>query len=322
MKVVDQNDHSCPLHLYVSSQSGTRKQAGSADLQALLTSWSMASFGLHALVSPADLTCIQLDRFDSFGQKCRTRVHWSSKVWIPYFIGASLELDNIPYEVCALAYHLGSDSQSGHYVSALLHEGTWWVYNDSDDPQPFRVLPAVILENVCMLWLTCTPHGGAELVTPPADEAPTLTKEQHIRNVTADPHAGDPWFSEWLQSLDRLDTQILVAHPELCHRLVKKCLFCQTWPANLNGHLASHHKDLWTKAEPLEEICAERFLAAAPATRWCACQPYQRLAEDERENHSCTCLRQFSCLHLLLRSMQPQQAQTTTLAMLLDTHFG
>ena len=183
VKVVDQND------LYVSSQRGSKKQAGSSDLQALLTSWSMASFGLHALVSPADLSCIQLDRFDSFGQKCRTRVHWSSKVWIPHFIGFRLELDNIPYEVCAWAYHLGQDSMSGHYVSALMHDGIWWVYNDSDDPQPFRVLPPVILENVCMLWLKCTPHGGAELVSLPADEAPTLSRDEQIQNVKTDPTA-------------------------------------------------------------------------------------------------------------------------------------
>ena len=322
VKVVDQNDHSCPLHLYVSSQSGSKKQAGSADLQALLTSWSMASFGLHALVSPADLTCIQLDRFDSYGQKCRARVHWSSKVGIPHYIGASLELDNILYEVCALAYHLGQDSQSGHYVSALLQDGTWWAYNDSDDPQPFKVLPPVILENVCMLWLKCAPHGGAEIVSLPAEEAPSLSRDEQIQNVTTDPTPRDPWFHEWLQALDRLDTQILIDNPELCDRLVKKCLLCQTWPANMNAHLATHHQELWSMAETLEETCAERFQAGALATRWCACQPYQRLTADERDNPSCTCLRQFACLHLQLRSTQRHRAQTTTLALLIGTRFG
>ena len=127
MKVVDQNDHSCPLHLYVTSQCGSNSKAGPTDLQALLTSWSMASFGLHALVSPADLTCIQLDRLGLFWSEMpnsSTLSNWSSKVWIPHFIGSSLELDNIPYEVCALAYH-GQDSLSGHYVSALLNDGIW-----------------------------------------------------------------------------------------------------------------------------------------------------------------------------------------------------
>ena len=49
--------------------------------------------------------------------------------------------------VCALAYHLGADSSSGHYAAALKYTEIWWAYNDSDEPQPFREL----LENVCML---------------------------------------------------------------------------------------------------------------------------------------------------------------------------
>ena len=294
VKVVDQNDHSCPLHLNVCSQSGIRKQAGSADLHATLLSWSEASFGLHAMVSSADPSCIQLDCFGSFGQNGRTRVLWSSKVWMPFFIGPNLDLDNIPYEVCALAFYLGSDYQLGHNVSVFLHGGNWWANYVSDDPKPFKVLPPVLLENGCMPWLKCLPHGGAELATPPADEALILITGQQIQNVTTDQHVGDPWFSEWLQAQDRLDTKFPIDHPEPCHRLVKICFLCQTWPANLNDHMASLHMDLRSQEEPQEEICAERFLAAEPATRWYACQPYQRSAEDEREIHSCACLRQFS----------------------------
>ena len=321
-RVVDQNDNSCPLHLHVSPQGESKKQSGSTDLQTLLTSWSMASFGLHALVSPADLTCVQLDRFDSFGKKCCNKVHWSSKVWIPHFIGNSLELDNVPYVVCALAYHLGVDSSSGHYAAALKDKEIWWVYNDSDEPQPFRELPKVVLENVCVLWLTCTTQGGDEPVSFPAYEAPVLTKDDQIQNVLKDTTPMDPWHADWLQALDLLDIKLLVTHPELCHRLVKKCICCQTWPADLAGHYAVHHRDLWLAAGSMEPRCAELFLAEALATRWCACQPYQRLRESELDGHSCPCIRQFICLHLLVRSGQKQRAQDTTLALLLGSRFG
>lgn len=134
----------------------------------------------------------------------------------------------------------------------------------------------------------------------PADEAPSLTQDEQIQNVLNDPSSKDAWLNGWSQALDLMDTQILVDFPELCHRLVKKCLCCQTWPADMNAHLAAHHRDLWLAAEPLEETCGERFSLAAPATRWCACQPYQRLGEAERDSHTCPCLRQFSCLHLVL----------------------
>ena len=228
----------------------------------------------------------------------------------------------MPYEVCALASHLGQDSSSGHYASALRDEEFWWVYNDSDEPQPFLELPAVVLENVCMLWLNCSPHGGAEIVSFPADEAPVLTRETQIQNVLKDPNTADAWFAGWTQALDLLDIKILVDHPELCHRLVKKCLCCQTWPADMNGHLAVHHRDLCLAAEPMEASCAESFWEAAPATRWCACQPYQKLRESEQDSHTCPCLRQFICLHLLLRSTQKQRAQDSTLALLIGSHFG
>ena len=108
-------------------------------------------------------------------------------------------------------------------------------------PSHSAELPKVVLENVCVLWLTCTTQGGDPSLFPfPAYEAPVLTKDDQIQNVLKDTTPMDamarglacrPWTcstsSSWW------------THPELCHRLVKKCICCQTWPADLAGHVCS-----------------------------------------------------------------------------------
>lgn len=41
-----------------------------------------------------------------------------------------MELDNIPYQVGALSYHLETEATSGHYCTAM------WIYNDDNDHEP------------------------------------------------------------------------------------------------------------------------------------------------------------------------------------------
>lgn len=98
--------HGCPLHLYLCGDNKSNLHGPSK------SSFFMASFGLHALVKPADLTCVQIDRFDSYGRKNRARATWDTKVWIPHFVLGTLEVDNISYQVCSLVHHLGNDAQS------------------------------------------------------------------------------------------------------------------------------------------------------------------------------------------------------------------
>lgn len=62
LKVVDHNAQGCPLHLYICSD---QKSMPPTALQGLVSTWSMASFGLHALTEPADVTCLHIGRFDS-----------------------------------------------------------------------------------------------------------------------------------------------------------------------------------------------------------------------------------------------------------------
>ena len=134
MKVVDHNAQGCPLHLYICSE---QKSTLPIDLQGLVSTWSLASFGLHALTEPADVTCLHIDRFDSRGRKSHTRLTWDSKVWLPFFLGEKLEVDYIPFQVLGVSYHLGAEASSGHFCTAIKDRDWWWVYDDSHDPVKF-----------------------------------------------------------------------------------------------------------------------------------------------------------------------------------------
>ena len=113
-----------------------------------ISNWSLASFGLHGLTEPADVTCLHIDRFDSRGKKSRTRLSCDSKVWMPFFFfNPQLGIDHIPFEVTAVSYHLGSEPTCGHYCTAVLEGGFWWIFDDGSPPEKFEKIPKVVQEN-------------------------------------------------------------------------------------------------------------------------------------------------------------------------------
>ena len=67
IRVVDQSALGCPAHLYICSEQ--KNAMLPTDLQGLLSNGRVASFGLHGLTEPADVTCLHIDRFDSRGGK-------------------------------------------------------------------------------------------------------------------------------------------------------------------------------------------------------------------------------------------------------------
>ena len=317
LKVVDHNAQGCPLRLYICSE---QKRTLPIDLQGLVSSWSLASFGLRALTEPADVTCLHIDRFDSKGRKSHTRLTWDSKVWLPYFLNTKLEVDHIPFSVLGVSFHLGSEASSGHYNTAIKDGDSWWVYDDDHTPVKFSTLPLVAQENCCLLWLNCTPHGGAEEISPFSEESPILTDNEKVQHIIHDPAINDDWNNKWLLGLDLMDTDLLVDHPRLCHRLVKKCIMCGSWPRDLISRMQVAHRSMWEAAGSLAEQCAVSFLSKAHPTRWCACQPFHSIGLNE--DHCCPCLRQFAMLHMALRSHQRAEAKASTLARLLGKNFS
>ena len=172
----------CPLTLYICGNKSPQHN----DLQSVISTWSMASFGLPALIGPADVTCIHIGRFDSRGRKSLARPTWETKVWLPFFVKDKLELDNIPYQANGLSYHLGSKGGSEHYCAAILGGGNWRVYADDMESLLFGALPLVARENCCPLWLNCQPHGGAAEISKPDEESPILKDQDKVNNIIHD----------------------------------------------------------------------------------------------------------------------------------------
>ena len=186
--------------------------------------------------------------------------------------------------------HLGAEASSGHYCTAIKDKDWWWIFDDSNEPVKFSALPLVAQENSCLLWLNCTSHGGAEEVSLMADESPILTEQEKVHNIIHDPAINDNWHGAWHQSLDLLDTQILVDNPSLCHRLVKKCIICGSWPRDMNSHLEVAHRSWWDEAGSLTEKVRSELHFEAHPTRWCAYQPFNGIGVGLNETtHALAC---------------------------------
>ena len=64
-RTVDSGSHYCPMRLYLCDG----RNGHTTELQDLITSWSLESYGLQALAGVSDLLRAQIDRFDQEGRK-------------------------------------------------------------------------------------------------------------------------------------------------------------------------------------------------------------------------------------------------------------
>ena len=320
VRTVDGGSHHCPVRLYLSDGSKRDETA----LQDLITTWSLESYGLQALSGVSDMLCLQIDRFDQSGNKCFRKLVWSSPVFLPYFTGATMEVDKVPFEVTAVSFHLGDDSSSGHYRTALWDGEVWYLLDDDAPPAATPVLPDKILRNCCLLWLN-SKNGGAmeidvELPTEAAGSPTPLSRDQMMMNLKHAFSAGRPWQATWLSSIDRLDVGFLLEWPDVCRYLVFNCALCSLRPPNLLNHLKLHHAAWFAAAVPLTEDLMRGFLTKALPGRICACHPYYARTEQQDE-HVCPCLLNFGLLHCFLRATQVANAQNT-LALQLERSFS
>eukprot|EP01060_Flectonema_neradi_P031970 TRINITY_DN4993_c0_g1_i3.p1 TRINITY_DN4993_c0_g1~~TRINITY_DN4993_c0_g1_i3.p1 ORF type:complete len:825 (+),score=145.82 TRINITY_DN4993_c0_g1_i3:1813-4287(+) len=128
------------------------------DLSISLTDISSLEQGLHALTKPEEFpgymcdSCgaaqkatkqslihrapsvlvVQLQRFQfksQFSSKISKRITYPLTLDISHFMAASC--DSTQYTLTALLIHVGDTVNFGHYVSAVAHNGQWYLYNDS-----------------------------------------------------------------------------------------------------------------------------------------------------------------------------------------------
>lgn len=74
-----------------------------------------------------------------------------------------MAVDNAPYQVIALSFHIGLDPHSGHNRTAH----SWIALDDDAFSEKWMALPASILRNVCILWLLLSERGGATFIDAP-----------------------------------------------------------------------------------------------------------------------------------------------------------
>lgn len=146
------------------------------------------------------------------------RPAWNTKVWIPFFLATKLEIDHTPFT--AASYHLGSVAKGGHYCTAVLEGGFWWIYIAGKEQVNFSLLPLIWQEDCCLLWLNWKPHRKAESISQLPEESPILTDQEKMHTIIHDPSIKDNWHSQWLPALDCLDTSISVDQPGHWHHPV------------------------------------------------------------------------------------------------------
>ena len=323
VKTVDSGSHYCPMRLYLCDG----RNGDTTELQDLLTTWSLESYGLQALAGVSDLLCIQIDRFDQQGHKSFQKLQWTSPVFLPYFTNSSMDIDRVPYEVVAMSFHLGDDPHSGHYRTAVWTGTQWFMLDDAAPPTIECSLPEPALRNCCLLWLTCQ-HGGAMLVDP--EPAPSventmalLTREKMLENLSLAAPPGCPWNATWLKSIDDLDIGLLLRWPDVRRQLVFTCVLCSMQPMNLLEHLRWQHAEHFHAAEQLAEGLMQDFMVEAKPGRVCACHPYHARKEPLDE-HTCPCLLNFGVLNRFLRAAQYAKAseESQQLALQLAKSFS
>ena len=91
-------------------------------LQKLIIQWRNQA-SRHAMLSEPDWLPVQVSRFDAQGRKVYTPVQTSAAVYIPSFVGATLQTTSTRYQLAATIFHLGDSLLQGHYRAALYESG-------------------------------------------------------------------------------------------------------------------------------------------------------------------------------------------------------
>ena len=106
------------LAAYTQTDSESTSAAGSISLQKLLILWRNQA-EIHAAVSLPSVFPIQINRFNSEGNKVHHRINLHPSVYVPQFSGSGLRTVSQRFVVTAVIYHIGPTRDSGHYRAAL-----------------------------------------------------------------------------------------------------------------------------------------------------------------------------------------------------------
>ena len=149
----------------------------------------------------------------------------------PYLLNVLLEVDFNFLQVFEVYYHLSEEVSSGHYCAAINDQDWCWVFGGSPVLVKFLGLLRVAQENSCLLWLVCTPSGGAAAASWLADESLISITPEEVNHFIHDSDINDNWHGSGLYRLDHLDAFFLVNNPCLYQT---KCITCGSWPWDID----------------------------------------------------------------------------------------
>ena len=92
-------------------------------LQRLVIMWRNQA-SRHAMLSEPAWLPLQVCRFTPQGQKCHRPVQISEAVYLPSFVGGTLQTTSTRYQLTAIIFHLGPSLLAGHYRAALCARGS------------------------------------------------------------------------------------------------------------------------------------------------------------------------------------------------------
>lgn len=141
--------------------------------------------------------------FDSRGWKCRARLSWVSKVWLPFFLDTKLGIDHIPFEVTVVS-RSSNEPSCRHYCTEVLEGDERWIFDDGNPP----------VKRLWYLRTTCL-QGGLILSPTWPRNLPIQSDEEKVNYIIQNTTNFDEWNHTWLKALDSLDAGILVViqHP-------------------------------------------------------------------------------------------------------------
>ena len=92
-------------------------------LQKLVIQWRNQA-ARHAMLSEPAWLPVQVSRFDSQGHKTSRPVQISDAVYLPSFVGHTLQTTSHRYQLTAIIFHVGESLLAGHYRTALCANGS------------------------------------------------------------------------------------------------------------------------------------------------------------------------------------------------------
>lgn len=145
----------------------------SSDVQSLVNHWHDRS-GFHRGLAQVSVgLCVSIDRAldlssPPYSSKC-TQLLNISDGWVQFPVHPiSGDTQWHWYQIVAASFHLGMETQHGHYRTAIRCNSNWYIYDDNRLPEIVSNLPDDLLSQITLLWLARSDRSNDATAPRPA----------------------------------------------------------------------------------------------------------------------------------------------------------